>query len=432
MTFRHLLLLGTISLLASSCVKDFDSPPVRTLPVGQVLTVAELRGVFQGSPVRFGGDSSIYAVVTADEQNGNLYRNVYVQDHTGAIQLRLQNSGGLYQGDSIRIYLPGTILSIYSGMLQLDSVSVDNNVVKQATQVAKAPRSVTIGQITPAMQGMLIRLDSVEFSEAQMGMTYSNAITQQTQNRDLVDCNGASVLVRTSGYANFAATPLPTGRGSFVAVVGQFNTDMQLFIRDINEIQLNGPRCDGSTGPGPCEYAVTPVASVQQNFDDVVLNDTEYNNPNWVNLAVVGSRTWRGRIFQSDKYLRATAFGSNQTNQAWFITPPVPLSGAALTLSFRSAIAFWDNAAWPHPLTVKVSTNFDGCDTGAATWTTVTGYTVPTQTSANYTFVNSGNIDLSAFIPSGATGNVHVAFIYNGQHPAGPTTTLDLDDIVIQ
>jgi hypothetical protein len=428
---RNLLLLGAIALLVGSCKKEFDSPPVRSLPVGEVLTVAQLRSVFQGNPVRFGGDSSFYAVVTADEQNGNLYKNIYVQDHTGAIQLRLVNPGGLYQGDSIRVYLPGTILSSFSGMLQLDSVNVDNNVVKQATQVNKAPTTVTISQITPAMQGMLIRLDSVEFATSELGRTYANAVDQQTENRTLTDCTGATVLVRTSGYANFAGTQLPEGRGNFTAVVGQFNTDMQLFIRNVNEVQLNGPRCDG-TGPGPCTYAVPPVSSVQQDFSDVLLNDTDYNNPNWVNTPVTGTRVWRGRVFQSDKYLRATSFGSNQTNEAWFITPPIQLSGGSVSLSFRSATAFWNEASWPNPLTVKVSTDFDGCDTDAATWTTITGYSAPTQSTANYTFVNSGTINVNAFLPGGATGNAHIAFIYNGQHPSGVTTTLDLDDILIQ
>jgi hypothetical protein len=147
---------------------------------------------------------------------------------------------------------------------------------------------------------------------------------------------------------------------------------------------------------------------------------------------VTGTRVWRGRVFQSDKYLRATSFGSNQTNEAWFITPPIQLSGGSVSLSFRSATAFWNEASWPNPLTVKVSTDFDGCDTDAATWTTITGYSAPTQSTANYTFVNSGTINVNAFLPGGATGNAHIAFIYNGQHPSGVTTTLDLDDILIQ
>jgi hypothetical protein len=431
MNVRFLLLIGAVALIAGSCKKEFDEPPLRELPVGQILTVAQLRALYQGAPVKFGGDSSFFAVVTADEQNGNLYRNVYVQDQTGAIQLRLLNPGGLYEGDSVRIYLPGTVLSIFSGMMQLDSVDVDNNVVKQATQVFRAPTLVTVSQITPAMQGMLIKLDSVEFSSSELGQTYADPIAQQTQNRTLMDCSGASVIVRTSGYADFAGTTIPSGRGNFTAVVGQFNSDMQLFIRNIDEVRLNGPRCDGG-GPGPCTYNVPPVSSVQQDFSDVLLNDVDYVNPSWVNQPTSGTRVWRGRIFQNDKYLRATAFGSNQTNESWFITPPVQLGGGQVSLSFRSATAFWNDAAWPNPLTVKVSNNFDGCDIAGATWTTITGYNAPTQTTANYTFVNSGSINVSSFLPGGTTGNIHVAFIYNGQHPSGATTTLDLDDIIIQ
>ena len=370
MNLRLLFVAIVLTALGSSCKKEFDAPPVRTLPVGEVLTVAQLRDLFQGQPVRFGGDSSVYAVVTADEQNGNLYRNIYVQDHTGAIQLRLQNPGGLYQGDSIRIYLPGTVLSSYTGMLQLDSVDVDNNVVKQATQVYKAPTTLTIPQITPGLQGAqghLVMLEKVQFVSEELGMTYADPVNQQTQNRTLEDSLGNTIIVRTSGYADFAGQTLPTGRGSFVAVAGEFNGDMQLFIRNINEVQLTGPRYGGG-GPGPCEYNVTPVTTLVQDFSDVVTNDTDYQNPDWLNIPTIGTRVWRGRIFQSDKYLRATSFGSNQTNEAWFITPPVIIGGGQIGLSFRSATAFWNDAAWPHPLTVKVSADFDGCDITAATW----------------------------------------------------------------
>lgn len=432
MNLRNLLPFALLALLATSCKKEFDAPPVRQLPEGQVLTVAELRSLFQGAPVRFGGDSSFFAVVTADEQNGNLYRNVYVQDHTGAIQLRLQNSGGLYQGDSIRVYLPGTVLSSFSGMLQLDSVDVDNNVVKQATQIYKAPTLVTIPQITPAMQGMLVRLENVEFATSELGLTYANAVTQQTQNRSLVDCNGASVIVRTSGYANFAATQLPEGNGSFVAVVGQFNSDMQLFIRNINEVQLNGQRCSGG-GPGPCTYNVAPVPSVSQDFSDVTSDNTDYSNPSWLNINEQGNRFWRGRIFGgTDKYLRATGFAgtgvSVPATESWLITPPVQTS-ATPTLSFRSAQAFWTHTS-QDPFKVYISVDYDGCEIADATWTEITGFAEPTSSTSNYQWVNSGTINLAAYLPSGYTGNYHIGFRYFSVETQ--TTTIDIDDINIQ
>src|SRR5690606_2049372 len=198
-------------------------------------------------------DYSVYAVVTADETSGNLYRNIYVQDDSAAINLRLQNPGGLYEGDRIRIYLPGTVLSKYQGMLQLDSVDVDRNVVKQETNVHVEPKNVTVNEITPELQGHLIRLDSVEFTAGELGQTYSDPVGQTNQNRMLTDCEGNLVIVRTSGYANFAGTPIPYGNGSIVAVVGQFGGDMQLFIRDISEVEMEGERCTAG-GPGTYLY----------------------------------------------------------------------------------------------------------------------------------------------------------------------------------
>ena len=431
-SIRHLLFLGILAMLAVSCKKEFDAPPVKRLPVGQVLTVAELRDLFQGVPVRFGRDSSFYAVVTADEQSGNLYRNVYVQDHTGAIQLRLQSSGGLYRGDSIRVYLPGTVLSTFSGMLQLDSVDMDNNVVKQATQVEKVPTLVTIPQVTPAMQGMLIRLENVEFAESQLGMTYANAITQQTQNRTLTDCDGNTILVRTSGFANFAAQQLPDGNGSFVAVVGQFNNDMQLFIRNINEVQLNGPRCVDITDPGPCEYAVAPVTAIQQDFSGVLINDVDYKNPDWLNINEQGNRFWRGRIFGADKYLRATGYSGEGVSvlptEIWLITPPVQASGSP-TLSFRSAMAYWTHVA-DDPFRLYISTDYDGCEIGDATWTEITGFAEPTSASTNFQMVQSGQINLGTYLPGGFSGNYHIGFRYFSV--GTQTTTIDVDDISIQ
>lgn len=52
--------------------------------------------------------------------------------------------------------------------MQLDSVDVDNNVVKQATLVHIEPIVTTISPIgSVAHQSMLVRLDSVEFVTAQ-------------------------------------------------------------------------------------------------------------------------------------------------------------------------------------------------------------------------------------------------------------------------
>ena len=49
-TLRLAGLFIVLCLVTLACKKEFDSPPIRTLPVGQVMTVAQLRGLF----TRFG------------------------------------------------------------------------------------------------------------------------------------------------------------------------------------------------------------------------------------------------------------------------------------------------------------------------------------------------------------------------------------------
>ena len=139
-------IISLISVIAISmvvsCKKEYDSPPKKEIPVGMVITIDSLRNMFQGSSIHFNEDYSIYGVITADETSGNLYKNVFMQDATGAINLRLLTSGGVYQGDSIRLYLRNCVLSKYNGMIQIDSVNTDNNIIKQATGKVVVPQTV--------------------------------------------------------------------------------------------------------------------------------------------------------------------------------------------------------------------------------------------------------------------------------------------------
>ena len=424
--FKILLLLAVLSSLAlvwNSCKKNYDTPPIKTIPTGSVITLGQLRSMFTGTPVHFDQDQSVYAVVTADETSGNLYKNVFIQDSTGAINMRLLNTGGLYQGDSIRINIKGAVLSSYQGMLQLDSVDVDNNVIKQATGVYVAPKVVTIDQINGSLQGYLIQLDSVEFLSGDLGSTYSDPIGQTNVNHTLEDCSGNTVIVRTSGYANFAGEMLPEGRGNFVAVVSQFSTTMQLFIRNLNDVNLNGPRCSGS------QASCDPASSVSNDFNDAVQNQT-YSHNCWDNIATQGSRFWDGKVFtnsntgQTDIYVQATAHGSSDpVTEAWLISPPV-IAHSGVTLSFETAQAYPSGEA----LTVLISRDYSG-DPTTATWNSIT-CTLANSSNSNYEWVPSGNIDLTGYLPQGYTGPIWIGFKYSGSSTV--TTNYDIDNFNLQ
>lgn len=238
------LILMAMFMLLPSCIDyDFEPPVTEEPPVGTLLTLQELRQMYQEQPIRFEEDYSFMGVITMDDKSGNIYREAYIQSGNAGLQMRTMSPGGLYEGDSVRVYLKGTTLSAYMGMLQLDSVHVDENIFKKATRVAVEPRTLTIPQINASVQGQLIRLEGVQFIASELGHTFADADNLVAESRMLQDCQGNSIIVRTSGYAAFADHLLPEGRGTLVAVVSQYRNDMQLLIRRMEEVNLDGPRC---------------------------------------------------------------------------------------------------------------------------------------------------------------------------------------------
>ncbi|MCB9178367.1 MAG: hypothetical protein H6590_02955 [Flavobacteriales bacterium] len=327
------LALG-LAVLAVACKKEFDTPPERFLPVGSVMTIAELKALYTGTRVHFPESKSVYAVVTADEVDGNFYKNISVEDHTGGLTLRLLNSGGLYIGDSIRIYLPGTVLAPYNGLMQLDSVDVDNNTVKQATGVIVEPLDVTTSQLTlqamDTLQSRLIRVNDVEFEDP-CGQTWANASAQTVGERFIRGCTGSSVMVRTSGYASYAGQPLPLGKGSIVCVAGIFGTTIQLSNRNMAGVQMNGTRCDGSTPANTCPFFL-------KNFNDGNATSGRLEPMVGQQYPVEHEHDRQQRRHRATVSARTTSTTSTCPAKSWLISPSVDLIGRTNPrLSFMTA-----------------------------------------------------------------------------------------------
>lgn len=420
---KKFFLIASALLVLGSCKKEWDKPPVEDLPVGSVISIKELKNMYVNQDVKFTEDYSVYAVVTADERNGNLYKNVYVQDNSGAILLRLVNSGGLYQGDSIRIYLKGTRLTKYNNMMQLDSVDVNKHIVKQGVGKYVAPLVINnLSLLHDSLQSYLIKLENVQFMQAEIGKTWADAANKTTQNRMLEDCNGNTLIVRTSGYANFASQPLPQGNGSMIGILGIYNSDKQFYVRDISEVQMNQPRCNGNS-PGTCQ----PVDSLIQDFNSFPDN-TDISIQCYTNKATSGTRLWRTKLFSGNTYIQTNAYNSTDaSNEVWFITPPIQAT-PNIKMEFKSAQAYWTHAGFK----VFISTNYNGTDPASATWTEISSsFTLPTSSTSNYQWVNSGVVNLAGFLPMGYNGAFYIAFRYNGSSANGQTGTFCIDDIKI-
>ena len=224
-------------------------------------TIAQLKALYHRGPTQITGDIIIEAQVMSDDNEGNLYRSIYLADATGAIELRL-GLGGLStlfpQGSIVRLHAKGLTLGRYGGQINLGASSknpryetayvaektIKNYITyKSAGQVE--PINLELSKLSQQYTGKLIKLSDVQFVASELGQTYADPLNKATQmnvNRTLVDRSGKTIIVRTSSYARFAGRGLPKGSGSITAILTYFNNTPQLLLLKERDAALNGNR----------------------------------------------------------------------------------------------------------------------------------------------------------------------------------------------
>jgi len=254
------LIFSTLVLLVViGCVKeDFDTIPEYEVDYEANISIAELKAMYTGTSLLIDTNLIVKGIVVADDESGNFYKEMFFQDTSGAISIRLDESEFHYKfpiGRLVYVKLKDLYIGNYQGVMQIgwgDNVDripskymSDNNVPDVSSGgVAVEPKLLTIGELNDDDIGKLIRLENVEFLPGDTSKTYADAVNQIDENRTLKECVGGNqVLVRTSGFASFAGESIPEGNGSIIAILGKFGGDYQLKIRSTQEVNLTGARC---------------------------------------------------------------------------------------------------------------------------------------------------------------------------------------------
>ena len=267
----YLLLLIIISTGVTSCVKDeFDAPPTtcQDPDLSANISIKSLKQNYYvaGTTTEITEDLIIKGIVIADDRSGNYYKTIVIQDDSAGIAVRIDMSDFYTKfpvGRRVFVKLKGLYIGAYNNLIQIGTndpadptnvapiplTLVEQKLIKGECNLNVTPIDVTINQLNNSHQNMLIRLTNVEFQASDTGKTFADAINQVSQNRTLKDCNNNSIIVRTSGFANFASAKVPNGNGTVTAVYTVFGTTPQLVIRDLSDVSdLTGPRCGSGTG----------------------------------------------------------------------------------------------------------------------------------------------------------------------------------------
>lgn len=277
----HYIFIALACSLFTACMDgDWDEPSYDNgAPFGNneltedgLTTIAELKTQFKsvidgGSYAQITNDVKIKATVTGNDLGGNIYKQLFVEDATGAICIAINQSGlngFMAEGQEILISLKDLYIGGYGRMAQIGT-PYNNNGRMQIGRMAQyvwanhfkvvnpkaeliTPQPVdfnTVKGSIDANAGKLVVLKGVTFANAngkkrlvdgvQAGGNYYNQSISGMNN----------VVVRTSSYADFAAMVMPYDTINkkpipcdIVGIAGRFNNDWQILIRKTSDISL--------------------------------------------------------------------------------------------------------------------------------------------------------------------------------------------------
>jgi Secretion system C-terminal sorting domain len=168
------------------------------------------------------------------------------------------------------------------------------------------------------------------------------------------------------------------------------------------------------------------INATKENFETIVTaNNIEITD--WINVAEVGTKLYKGKLFGGNKYAEISAFSNNvaaqeASNVSWLISNPiVGIAANQAILNFDTKDGFNNGAT----LQAYLITNWNG-DIASATKTELNA-TIATGTTSGFAvnFTNSGEVQL----PGDAT-NYRIGFKYVGGYaPVTASTTYQIDNV---
>lgn len=446
---NSIAVLFLIAISITACVKgDFDEPPLivdyvdfeANTTIGQLKDWYKANRVTGTNYILIEENIIISGVVVANDESGNLFKKIVIQDETSGVELSLDQYNlytGFKLGQRIFVKCQNMYIGDYNELIQLGYL-FGNNIGRLPDDLVREhvfrdslpgalpePNIITIDQINDYMYSTLVQFESASFAQNDVGLPWAPQGATAT-NRVMLDKSNKPIDVRTSSYAEFSEELVPAGFGTVTGILGRFRNDPQLTIRDTTDLVGFDESTPPPPPPGDFIYpqaGIPVLTSLDEKFDGVI-NNQDISIPGWTVQATAGARYWRGREFNSEKYAQATAFQSSEPQtKTWMVTPPVEYQ-SGLKLSFKSAMAYYAHDG----LSVWILYNYDGTNHEDAVWEEINA-TLAGAPSGDHTWVPSGDINLGALLPAGYSGNIYIGFLYEGS-PTN-TTTYRIDDVLI-
>lgn len=315
--------LFSLGLLFTQCVdREFDIPPLTgptvDIPEESIITIEEMLTQFNaGSNIKLPEGQFLRGTVVGSDRSGNIFKTLFIQDETAGIGVIVDETdlfNTFWVGREIFVDLTDLYLGDFNFLPQIGMAPLDGDLSRipsrlvasvltpGAFNVPVEPQNIRLGDVSNVFLNMLVQFDEVEFSNQELGNTYALSNPDEnifeSVNREIVNCDGAAISLRTSGFSDFANTTVATGNGTLFGILGKFGNDTdswQLTLRDLGDVNFDNNRCDGTTGGGtdidPGDITDADIMTVADVKD----------------LLVPGTAT----SLPSDKFIRGTVIANN-------------------------------------------------------------------------------------------------------------------------
>ena len=260
-----------LSLIATSCMNDFDDPLFNEPPFGNNeigeanMTIADLKkeyaSTISGNSVKqITEDIIIEGVVVANDESGNVYKQFIINDETGAMVIGV-NDVGLYamvpKGQRVRIACKDLYIGGYGKMAQIGGLyngkvgRMNKNVypkhvrligIPDPTQPEMQPELINESFFTNENKNNLakfVRLEGVEITEADGTTTWAPEELKNSSNvvERKIKMGKTNIVLRMSTYADFANEAIPDGVLNINGVMTRYNDYWQFVISHTTDIE---------------------------------------------------------------------------------------------------------------------------------------------------------------------------------------------------
>lgn len=396
--------------LLMSCDLQPDMAPIPSFEGSANMTIAELLALHPiGNSDSFDSipaGTIISGIVTTSDRHGNCFKYINIEDGTGAIQIKLNNSAlfNKYEvGQRVFVKCDGLIIGDYHKLPQIgfwanDAVQaipskmIGDHIFCDGIPTGHFEPTITLNSIPQTSElptgflNRLVRLHGCTFAEGGIS-TFCDP--NLATSHDIRMSDGTTIILRTNNYADFINELLPTGTGDIIGILTQHDNDLQIVIRDLDDMI-------GFKQPAPMEELFH-------------INYGNAFNEGWTQFSSNVSWQLMNHSSFCGFYINSTG---NSTN-SWLVSPEVNLGGSTeAVLSFRHrAPSGGDN----NTMKLFYTTNFTG-DVSTTTWSELP------ISSFSTNFVNI-HMDIPSSVQS---SKFRIAFQYNGSNSSWYISDLSL------